>query len=351
MKDRAGVSQIAMRRAGPWFNFGRIRDDHPERRCGPDRPLAGEVAWAGTPSPRAERTAVAGTHAPAFAALVPRLRLPRARLFAVAGLAALAVPTIVTVAREHWSTPEGAQGPIVLATGGWLLWRVRDALRREAAPLQGWAWPLAVMPLALIYAFARAFGILSVETITVYLIGLLTALIHLGPALIGRFWFPFAYPALLTVPPANIIAELTQPLKIWISGASVDLLYALGYPVALAGATIQIAQYELLVQQACAGLSSMLTLCAIGLFYVHLRRNAGVTYGAALLLAIVPVAVLANLVRVLMLVLLTWYCGAAVAQGVAHDFAGLLMFFVGMLAMFAIDAALSALGGKGRRHG
>lgn len=277
-------------------------------------------------------------------------RIPSARVVAVAGLAAVIAPTLFSTAREHWSTSEGTQGPIILATGAWLLWRVRVVLVRDAAPLTGWAWPLALLPLVLVHAFGRAHGVLSVETAAAYLIGVLAALIYLGPALMRRFWFPFAYLTFLIVPPATVVAEFTQPLKLWISAVSVDLLYALGYPVALSGATIQVAQYELLVKKACAGLGSMLTLCAIGLFYVHLRRDAGVRYGLALLLAIVPVAVLANLVRVLLLVLLTLYFGSAVAQGVAHEFAGLLMFCVAMLGLFAIDAALSALGRKDRRR-
>lgn len=272
-------------------------------------------------------------------------------LVAGLGLTAVVAPTIVSLARQHWSSPEGTQGPIILATGGWLLWRTHTVLRREAAPLTSTAWLLPLPPLALIYAFARAFGILSLEAAAAYAVAFLAAMIYLGPALMRRFWFPFVYLAFLIPPPATVVAELTRPLRMWISSASVDLLHLFGYPVALAGVTIQIAQYELLVRTACAGLGSMLTLCAVGLFYVHLRRDAGTYYSGALLVAIIPIAVLANLIRVLMLILLTMYFGVSVAQGVAHDFAGLLMFCIAMIGLFATDSALSAAGvGSGSRH-
>lgn len=280
-----------------------------------------------------------------------RRHLSLARLAAGLGLAAVVVPTVVSLARQHWSSPEGTQGPIILATGGWLLWRSRAVLRREAAPLANPGWLLPFPPLALTYAFARAFGILSLEAATAYALTLLAAVIYLGPGLIRRFWFPFLYPAFLIPPPAMAVAELTQPLRMWISAASVDLLHLFGYPVALAGVTIQVAQYELLVRTACAGLGSMLTLCAVGLFYVHLRRDAGTRYSGVLLAAIIPIAVLANLVRVLLLILLTMYFGVAIAQGVAHDLAGLLMFCIAMIGLFATDSALSAAGADGRlRH-
>lgn len=286
------------------------------------------------------------------AASLPRPPLSITRLFAVLGVGAIAIPTLLTVARDHWGSQEGSQGPIILATGVWLFWRSRKMLRREARPLTAATWALPVIPLVLIHAFARVYRILPLESAIVYLLTIVLAVLYLGPALVRRFWFPFAYLAFLIVPPAILVAELTQPLRIAISAIAVKVLYALGYPVAASGAIIQIGPYELLVRYACAGLGSLLTLCAVGLFYVHLCREAGVRFGAALLLAIVPVAVLANLVRVLIIILLTWHFGAAVGEGVAHELAGLLMFCVAMLGMFAIHGALSAVVGRDRpRHG
>lgn len=284
------------------------------------------------------------------AALPRRLPLSSTRLFALLGMGVIAIPTLLRIARDHWGSQEGSQGPIILATGIWLFWRSRKVLLRESRPLAEAVWVLPVIPLVLIYAFARVYRILPLESAVVYLLTILIAVLYLGPALVRRFWFPFAYLAFLIVPPAILTAELTQPLKIAISAIAVKVLYALGYPVAASGAIIQIGPYELLVRYACAGLGSLLTLCAVGLFYVHLCRETGMRFGAALLVAIVPVAVLANLVRVLIIILLTWYFGAAVGEGVAHELAGLLMFCVAMLGMFAIHGALSALGGKDRQR-
>ncbi|TVV71967.1 exosortase [Sphingomonas solaris] len=277
--------------------------------------------------------------------LIARQSLPPpSRLFAVAGLACVILPTLAAAGQQHWSSPEGSQGPIILATGAWLLWRARATFARDAAPLRGWAsLPVLAGP-ALLYAFGRAYGILSIETAMAYLLFVGAALVHLGPRLFRRFWFPLFYLAFLVVPPPTLVAEITQPLRLWISATSVDMFHALGYPVALSGATIQIAQYELEVRTACAGLNSMLTLGAIGLFYIHLRADAGIRYAALLVVAIVPVAILANFVRVSVLVLLAWYVGADAAQGLSHELAGLLMFSVAMLGLFVVDTVLNALG-------
>src|SRR3546814_2839030 len=48
---------------------------------------------------------------------------PHGEWFGLAGIAVMALPTLLSLGRETWSTEAGAHGPIVLATGIWLFWR------------------------------------------------------------------------------------------------------------------------------------------------------------------------------------------------------------------------------------
>jgi exosortase len=134
---------------------------------------------------------------------------------------------------------------------------------------------------------------------------------------------------------------MMRPLPI--SASAVALLHLLGYPVASSGVIIQIGQYQLLVAAACAGLNSIVTLGALCLFYTYLRHRSNVTAFLVLALAAIPVAVVSNFVRVLVLVLVTYYLGDSAAQGFLHDFAGLLMFAVALLTVFAIDQLATPL--------
>ena len=59
---------------------------------------------------------------------------------------------------------------------------------------------------------------------------------------------------------------------------------------------------------------------------------------------IFPIAVFANFLRVMILVLLTYYAGEAVAQGFLHEAAGLFMFVVSVLTIFLIDKVLTMIG-------
>lgn len=73
-----------------------------------------------------------------------------------AGLAALAVPTLFTVGEQFWSKEIGAHGPIILATGLWLLGRQRPELRRFAEAPRGWVTALLFIPSLASYIFGRS---------------------------------------------------------------------------------------------------------------------------------------------------------------------------------------------------
>lgn len=259
------------------------------------------------------------------------------------GVIALAVPTMASVMRLSWSQEQGAHGPIVLATGLWLIVRLWPRLYPLARPGSPTITAIILVPSLLLYMFARITGIIELEGFAMYA-ALLGVLYHsAGGPLMRAAWFPLLYLLFLFPPPDTLVALVTQPLKIWVSEAAVDTLYAVGYPVAGSGVTIQVGQYELLVAAACAGLNSMISLTAIGLFYVYIRHNANWRYAALLVLAIVPVAILANLIRVLLLILITYHFGDAAAQGFVHNFAGVTMFAASLLGIMALDVVASPL--------
>jgi exosortase len=265
------------------------------------------------------------------------------RIVLLLGIAALVVPTLISLATDYWSTDNGVHGPVLLATGAWLLWRERGFIAANARPARS-VWPIfALIPLLLVYLYGRAFHILTAETIALYLVLATIAFAAWGRAVMRHLWFPALYLAFLIRPPSSFIAETTQPLKIWISTSAAWLLHQFGYAIASSGVTIQADQYEMMVQQACAGLGSIFSLLAIGLLYLHLVSRARGGRRIFLLLAIVPMAVLANLLRVIILILLTVHLGEGVAQGYAHQLAGMVTFGLSLAGLMALDLVLGGV--------
>ena len=248
------------------------------------------------------------------------------------------LPTLVQVAQFNWTTEQGGHGPIVLATGLWLLWRELSKSDAERVPGNLPLGAMLVAGLLTIYVVARITGILEIEALAMYGALIAGAYLVLGKQILKSIWFPLVYLALALPPPDSVVAFVTQPIKIAISSAAVSLLYALGYPIASSGVTIQIAQYELLVAAACAGLNSIISLGAICLLYGYLRHRSNFPAFVLIVLSVIPVAVFSNFIRVLILILITYHSGEAAAQGFLHDFAGLTMFAIALATIFLLDS-------------
>jgi exosortase len=268
----------------------------------------------------------------------------------VGGTAALVIPTLLSLAREYWSTDNGVHGVLLLASGIWLMWRSRQAIRVQPLPRPLGRLMLALSVLLPLYIYGRAMGVLTAETIALYLVLLALAFHYWGGGVLRRIWFPLLYLAFLVRPPASLVAELTQPLKLWISDSAVVLLRLADYPVARSGVRIQAAQYELLVQQACAGLGSIFSLAAIGLLYLHLASPARGWNWIVLLGAIVPLAVIANLLRVIFSILVTIHFGDDAARGLSHEIAGILTFTLSLLGLLVLDRLIAGDWRHRERH-
>jgi exosortase len=91
---------------------------------------------------------------------------------------------------------------------------------------------------------------------------------------------------------------------------------------------------------ACSGLNSIFSLSALGLLYLYLMQYKSRVHNALMLLSIVPIAIAANVIRVATLVLITYYFGDEVGQGLAHNAAGMLLFVTALLMLLAFDGVL-----------
>ncbi|HUP08738.1 MAG TPA: exosortase B [Caldimonas sp.] len=270
----------------------------------------------------------------------------QALLIALAGFLAMMGPVYWWAANTIWQSDDHAHGAIVLAVVVWLFWTLRHrlvAVERQPAPVLGsvlFGFGLFV------YFVGRMFDISILEMgsqIPVIAGGLL---LLKGPAALRVAWFPIFYLIFMIPLPGVLVDAITGPLKQWISTIVVNLLYAVGYPIAQSGVIISIGQYQLLVADACSGLHSMFSLAALGTLFMYIMDRKSRLHNAIMLASIIPIAFIANICRVVILVLVTYYLGDAAGQGFLHGTAGFVLMAVALVIFFALDALLARFIGK-----
>jgi len=262
----------------------------------------------------------------------------------VFGLLVLYVPTYWMLAHGIWNTEEQAHGPIVLAVALFLIWQRRDVFQLDASapPTRGEAaigWTLLVVGL-LAYALGRSQDILIFEIGSQIPVFLGVLLVTLGTRTARALWFALFFLAFMIPLPGFVVDAATGPLKQYISIIAEQVLYAAGYPIARSGVTLTVGPYQLLVADACSGLHSMFSLSAMGLLYLYLMQRTSVARNLLIMAAILPIAFAANVVRVMVLVLITYHLGDEAGQGFLHGFAGIMLFIIGLLFLFVLDWVL-----------
>lgn len=240
--------------------------------------------------------------------------------------------------------PNFSHGFFVPLFSGYLVWRRRQRLAElELRP----SWTgLAVMAAALALLVVGVLGaelFLSRTSLLFLLAGLVILL--LGWNWLQAMAFPAAFLFLMIPIPAILFNQIAFPLQLLAARMATAMLSLLGVPVLREGNVIQLASMSLEVVEACSGIRSLVSLLTLALIYGYLLEKSWIRR-TLLALASVPIAVMANAVRVMGTGILGQYWDPDKAKGFFHEFSGWVIFILSLGMLFAFHAVLQKLGPK-----
>jgi exosortase B len=262
----------------------------------------------------------------------------------IAGLISLFTPTYIELYNIFWSKDEQAHGPLVLMIALFLFWQKKDFLLQsdESKDTSVIGWSLLFASLS-IYILAKWQYILVAEVAIQIPIVIALILITSGYSVLRRLWFPLFFLLFIVPLPGSVVDAITLPMKIAVSNVVEAVLYYFDYPIARDGVILQIGYYKLLVADACAGLHTVFSLEAMGLLYLHLVKRGSFIRNVSLAILIIPISFVANVIRVIALVLITYYYGDEVGQGFLHEFAGFVLYGTALIFIISIDIFLQKI--------
>lgn len=258
-----------------------------------------------------------------------------------AGIAVMYIPTFWSlITTGMWTDAENGHGPIIFVVSMWLLWvRWHEVSPKiySPAPILGW---ICLIVASLLYAPSRALDINYIETASFILAMTGVVLMFGGFPLAKALRFPLIFMIFMVPLPNFLTSGISFFLKSNVSIVAGEVLAILDYPVARSGIILQVGQYQLLVADACAGMHTLFMLEALGVLYLNLVKHPSIMRNILLPILIVPISFFANVVRVLVLALITYYLGNDAGQGFLHGFAGMVLFLVGLFTMMGTDSLL-----------
>jgi exosortase B len=266
------------------------------------------------------------------------------------GWAGMFGPSYFGLANSIWATDANGHGPIILTVSLWLLWRKKAELLAVPRQSANGATGALLLAAVLMYAVGRSQNVWTLEIAAQNLALVALLLSFFGWAGVRVVWFPLFFLIFMIPWPSEWIDAVTQPLKMAVSAVASSLLYQFGYPVGRSGVILTVGPYQLLVADACSGLNSLFTLEALGLLYLNLMKYTSALRNILLAILIVPISFTANVVRVMILVLVTYHFGDEAGQGFVHSFAGMVLFLVALVLIFVADVVLGAVLKRVLRH-
>ena len=250
---------------------------------------------------------------------------------------------VLTGLMRQWSYDANySHGWLVPIFSGYLIWRNRQVLpsfRREPSLLG-----LFVLLSSLGLLFVGQWGAeLFLTRISLWGTILGLVLYFLGWSALRQFAFPLCFLLLMIPLPALIHNQIVFPLQLLASRLATACLEGVDVvPVLREGNLLILPNYTIQVVEACSGIRSLFSLLALGLGYSYLAERS-MAMRALLVLAMVPLAIASNGVRVVGAALLTNYWGARAAEGFFHSFSGWAIFMVATVLLLILHAGLLSL--------
>jgi exosortase len=262
---------------------------------------------------------------------------------------ALYAPILGKLFLQWFQDPNYGHGALVPLFSGYLIWRKRDDLK--SIPCKPSAFSLLVVLFSLCVLFLGSLGA-ELFLARISLLGVIVGLIlyFVGWPALRMLAFPLAFLVLMIPLPAIIYNQIVFPLQLVASRLGATCLQQSALvPVLREGNLLVLPNYTLEVVEACSGIRSLMTLITLGVAYGYIvERNWMVR--VLLVIAMVPIAVLANAARVMFTALLVTRGGPSAAEGTWHSIAGLVIFFFATLSLLGLHALVRLIGRYSHRE-
>ena len=155
--------------------------------------------------------------------------------------------------------------------------------------------------------------------------------------------FPLAF--LLLMVPVPWLEQSTPYLSRLVASAVAGIARAAGMNVITSGARVELAGTALTIGAPCSGVNSLAALVTLAVLYAFLSRCSLAARSAIIVLA-VPIALTANLLRVLLILVLAQYWSVDVALGFFHDWSSPLLFLMALATLLSIGRGLGCQGNR-----
>jgi len=241
---------------------------------------------------------------------------------------------------DRWFAKDSyySHGVLVPFVTGFLIWQKREELSKIKIKSSPWGVVLIVLGLILhiMSSLLRVYFSSGFSTIIVFT-GII--LYFYGVKILKKIWFPVFFLVFMVPVPLVVIANISFKMKIFAAKIATVILNRIGIPAMRDGSWIRMRHAQVIVDDVCSGLRSLISLTALGSIFAY-WMNAPLYKRIMLFLSTIPIAVITNVFRIIFLSFISEVWGPKYAIGFVHDLSGFLVFALAFALLYAVGRIL-----------
>ncbi len=235
-----------------------------------------------------------------------------------------------------------SHGFIVPLISLYFVWKKRTSLdyaEHETGKIGG----ALVITALLVHLLGTVLYIFSLSGLSLFIVIVGSVWFFFGKEGFKQILFPIGFLLFMFPVPEAVLTGISFPLKMVVANISVFAVRLMGIPVLQEGFQITIPAGKLLVGNPCSGLRSIIAFLAIASIFAYLRPLT-LTNKVLFFFSAIPIAMIANVLRVLFLILVSHFWGLEVARPESfwHTASGIGLFVIGLLLLFITGNILDA---------
>lgn len=249
------------------------------------------------------------------------------------------LPTMMWM-QTRWFADDSyySHGILVPFVSAFLIWQKKDELKRLRFKESPWGLRLIIAG-AILFLIAAILRINFVSGFSMLIVFYGLVLFFYGSAVFKKIAFPLFFIVFMFPLPEVAITNISFRMKMFAAQWATYSLNKMGILAIREGSVIKMRTSQVVVEDVCSGLRSLISLTALGSIFAYWMK-APMWRRIALFLCTIPIAIITNMCRVVFLSFVSEVWGAQYTHGFVHDASGFMVFGIAFLLLYAAGKIL-----------
>ena len=228
-----------------------------------------------------------------------------------------------------------SHGFLVPFISGFLIWSKRKELKDIRREFSCMGLVLVIFSLILHFLSSLA-EVFFVSGFSILFLAFGISLFLFGKEITKKILFPLSFLIFMFPLPIVAINAISFPMKMFVTKSAVFILETFT-PISVRNEGFQIffSNGSLTIGNPCSGLRSLIVMLALGSIFAYFLK-AGAAKKVLLFLSAVPIAIISNMLRVILLCFAVYIYGNKIVEGFLHDFTGYLVFIFAFFGLWVV---------------